>query len=107
MSLKQLIFPRSIAFVGGNECEIAIRRTMELGFTGKIHAIHPKRDQLAGIATKRSVSEIGEPVDAAFVAVKREPTVDVVRELHALGCGGAVIYAAGFAEAATSPCRTN
>ena len=46
MSLKQLIFPRSIAFVGGNECEIAIRRTKELGFTGKIHAIHPKREQL-------------------------------------------------------------
>ena len=99
MSLKQLIFPRSIAFVGGNECEIAIRRTLELGFTGKIHAIHPKREQLAGIATKRSVAEIGEPVDAAFVAVKREPTVEVVRELRALGCGGAVIYAAGFAEA--------
>lgn len=99
MSLKQLIFPKSIAFVGGNECEIAIRRTRELGFTGKIHAIHPKRDQLGGIATKRSVSEIGEPVDAAFVAVRREPTVEVVRELRALGCGGAVIYAAGFAEA--------
>ncbi len=66
MSLKQLIFPRSIAFVGGNECEIAIRRTMELGFTGKIHAIHPKRDQLAGIATSapspRSVNRSMQPL---------------------------------------------
>ncbi len=96
--LNRLIFPRSIAFVGGNECEIAIRRTMELGFTGKIHAIHPKREHLGGVLTKRTVEDISEPVDAAFVAVKREPTVEVVRQLRALGCGGAVIYAAGFAE---------
>lgn len=97
--LARLIFPHSIAFIGGNECEIAIRRTMELGFTGKIHAIHPKREHLAGVLTKRSVAEIAEPVDAAFVAVKREPTVEVVRQLRQLGCAGAVIYAAGFAEA--------
>jgi acetyl-CoA synthetase len=100
--LARLIFPRSIAFIGGNECEIAIRRTMELGFSGKIHAVHPKREHLAGVLTRRSVADIGEPVDAAFVAVKREPTVDVVRQLRELGCSGAVIYAAGFAEAGDS-----
>ncbi|MFO1032996.1 MAG: CoA-binding protein [Hyphomicrobiales bacterium] len=97
--LSRLIFPRSIAFVGGNECEIAIRRTLELGFTGSIYAVHPKRPQLAGILTKPTVDDIPEPVDAAFIAVRREPTVDVVRALRAKGCGGAVIYAAGFAEA--------
>lgn len=99
MSLSQLIFPKSIAFIGGNECEIAIRRTMEFGFTGRIHAIHPKREHLAGVLTKPSVEHLREPVDAAFIAVKREPTVEVVRQLRNLGCGGAVIYAAGFAEA--------
>jgi acyl-CoA synthetase (NDP forming) len=99
MSLSQLIFPQSIAFIGGNECEIAIRRTMELGFTGRIHAIHPKREHLAGILTKPTVEHLREPVDAAFIAVKREPTIEVVRQLRSLGCGGAVIYAAGFAEA--------
>ncbi len=30
--------------------------------------------------------------------MKREPTIEVVRTLRAKGCGGAVIYAAGFAE---------
>jgi acetate---CoA ligase (ADP-forming) len=99
MSLTQLINPKSIAFIGGNECEIAIRRTLELGFAGEIHAVHPKREHLAGILTKPSLEFLTEPVDAAFVAVKREPTVEIVRQLRALGCGGAVIYAAGFAEA--------
>ena len=30
--------------------------------------------------------------------MKNEPTIEVVRALAAKGCGGAVIYAAGFAE---------
>ena len=28
--------PASIAFIGGSECDVAIGRTRELGFTGKI-----------------------------------------------------------------------
>ena len=97
-SLTRLLNPTSIAFLGGNECAIAIRRTLELGFTGKIHAVHPKRSELSGVPTVKSVDDIDGPTDAAFVAVKREPTIEIVRALRAKGCGGAVIYAAGFAE---------
>ncbi len=96
--LTRLLNPRSIAFVGGNECAIAIRRTRELGFTGTIYAVHPKRDELSGVPTLKSPDDIPEAVDAAFIAVKNEPTIEVVRALAAKGCGGAVIYAAGFAE---------
>jgi acetate---CoA ligase (ADP-forming) len=98
-NLSLLLNPTSIAFIGGNECAIAITRTRELGFTGKIFAVHPKREELGGIAAVKSVDEIEGPIDAAFVAVKREPTIDIVRALSNKGCGGAVIYAAGFAEA--------
>lgn len=97
-TLTRLLNPKSIAFVGGNECAIAIRRTRELGFTGTIYAVHPKRDELSGGPTLKSPEDIPEAVDAAFIAVKNEPTIEVVRALAAKGCGGAVIYAAGFAE---------
>ncbi len=97
-NLSRLLNPKSIAFVGGNECAIAIKRTRELGFAGKIYAVHPKREELSGIPTLKSAADIPESVDAAFIAVKNEPTIDVVRTLAAKGCGGAVIYAAGFAE---------
>ena len=97
-SLTRLLNPRSIAFIGGNECAIAIRRTKELGFTGTIYAVHPKREELSGVPTLKSPQDIPEAVDAAFIAVKNEPTIEVVRALAAKGCGGAVIYAAGFAE---------
>jgi acyl-CoA synthetase (NDP forming) len=97
-SLTRLLNPQSIAFIGGNECAVAIRRTKELGFAGKIYAVHPKREELSGVPTLKSVADIPGPVDAAFIAVKNEPTIEVVRTLSKSGCGGAVIYAAGFAE---------
>ena len=97
-SLIRLLNPSSIAFVGGNECAIAITRTRELGFTGTIYAIHPMRQEISGVPTLKSVDEIDGPIDAAFVAVKREPAIEVVRALRKKNCGGAVIYAAGFAE---------
>ncbi|MEY3083453.1 MAG: hypothetical protein RJA94_3438 [Pseudomonadota bacterium] len=94
--------PKSIAFNGGKESASAIRRTTELGFTGTIYAVNPKRDELSGVPTLKSSEDIPEAVDAAFIAVKNEPTIEVVRALAAKGCGGAVIYAAGFAETGNS-----
>ncbi len=98
MTLSRLIHPKTIAFIGGNECAVAIRRCHEFGFAGEIYAVHPKRDEISGIKTVKSVEDIEGPIDAAFIAVKREATIDVVRQLRAKNCGGAVIYAAGFAE---------
>jgi acetate---CoA ligase (ADP-forming) len=97
-SLSRLVFPKSIAFIGGNECAVAIQRCNEFGFDGKIHAVHPKRDEVGGLRTVKSVDDIEGPIDAAFIAVKRELNPDIVRQLRAKNCGGAVIYAAGFAE---------
>jgi acetate---CoA ligase (ADP-forming) len=96
--ISRLIFPKSIAFIGGNECAVAIRRCKEFAFPGKLYAIHPKREEIEGIRTLKSVNEIAGPVDAAFIAVKREPTIEMVHQLSAKNCGGAVIYASGFAE---------
>jgi acetate---CoA ligase (ADP-forming) len=97
-NLTPLLHPKSIVFIGGAECDVAIRKTVALGFPGKIWAVHPKREQLGGIPCIRSIDEIDGKPDAAFVAVKREPTIEIVRGLRKLECGGAVIYASGFAE---------
>ncbi len=97
-----LLHPKSIAFIGGAECDIAIRQTRALGFAGKIWAIHPNRESLGGIKCVKSLSEIDGVPDAAFIAVKREPTIELVDELSKMGGGGAVIYASGFAETGNS-----
>jgi acyl-CoA synthetase (NDP forming) len=96
--LSRLLSPRSIAFIGGAECEVAIRQTRGLGFEGNIFAVHPTRRDLAGIACLRSVDDLPAAPDAAFVAVRRERAVDIVSALAARGAGGAVVYASGFSE---------
>jgi acyl-CoA synthetase (NDP forming) len=98
MRLQRLLHPRSIAFVGGSECAIAIERTRALGFEGRIWAVNPRRPQLGGMPTIASIADIDGSPDAAFIALPRALTPEAVAALRALGCGGAVIYAAGFAE---------
>ena len=61
-------------------------------------AVNPRRPTLGGVACVKTAGDIDGVPDAAFVAVKREPTIDIVRHLNAIGCGGAVVYASGFSE---------
>ncbi|WP_137391326.1 acetate--CoA ligase family protein [Rhodoligotrophos defluvii] len=96
--LHRLFRPKSIAFIGGREAEIALRRTQELGFPGRVYAVNPKREEMAGLRCLASPEDLPEAVDAAFVGVPRGPTIDIVRRLGRLGCGGAVLYASGFTE---------
>jgi acyl-CoA synthetase (NDP forming) len=98
MRLQRLLHPRSIAFIGGSECAIAVERTQALGVEGRIWAVNPRRPQLGGVPTVASVVDIDGSPDAAFVALPRALTPEAVAALRAQGCGGAVIYAAGFAE---------
>ena len=97
-ALARLLFPRSIVFIGGAECEVAIRKTLGLGYTGEIFAVHPKRTEMAGIACLRSVADLPLAPDAAFVAVRRELAAPIITALRSRGAGGAVVYASGFAE---------
>ena len=70
-----------------------------MGFDGTIWPVHPSRDEVAGRPVCRSVEDLPEAPDAAFVGVNRHATVDAVANLAARGAGGAVCYASGFLEA--------
>jgi acyl-CoA synthetase (NDP forming) len=99
-NLKRLLKPRHIAFVGGKAVEDCINATRKSGFTGKIWVVHPKYEELAGVACAPSLADLPEPPDAALIAVSRERTIDVVAELSAMGAGGAVSIVGEFAERA-------
>lgn len=96
--LARLLAPRSLAVVGGEAAAAAIRQCRRLGYTGPIWPVNPSRTELEGLPCHRTVADLPEAPDAALVAVAREKTVDVVADLAAAGAGGAVCYAAGFAE---------
>lgn len=97
--LRRLLKPRHIAVAGGRLASIIIRECDRIGYAGPIWPIHPEKTEIAGHKAYKSVADLPEAPDAAFVATPREPTVDVVAALAERGAGAAVCYASGFAEA--------
>ena len=50
-----------------------------------VHAVNPHADSIAGIPCSRSLRELPQPVDAAFIAVPKRETEDVVKDAVAAG----------------------
>lgn len=95
----RLFAPRSIVIIGGGAWgENIIRECQNFGYTGSISVVHPTRTSVAGITTVRSLQDIPETPDAAFIGVNRHKTLEAVQQLAAMDCGGAVCFASGFAE---------
>ena len=97
-NLRRLFAPRHAAIVGGREAAEVIRQCRRIGYAGELWPVHPRRDTIEGLRCFRDVTQLPEAPDAAFVAVPREVTIDVVAALARGGAGGAVCYASGFAE---------
>ncbi|NOR29624.1 MAG: CoA-binding protein [Sulfitobacter sp.] len=99
-NLDRLLRPKSIVLIGGGAWGAqVIRQSQRMGFQGALYIVHPKGVSIEGIQAFRSLAELPEVPDAAFVGVNRRATVDVVAELSAMGAGGAVCFASGFSEA--------
>ncbi|MGR9321278.1 acetate--CoA ligase family protein (plasmid) [Rhizobium leguminosarum] len=97
--LDRLLRPQTIAVFGGREARRVIEQCDRMGFAGEIWPVHPKLDEVLGRSCYRSVSDLPQAPDAAFVGVNRMLTVEIVRSLSEAGAGGAVCYASGFSEA--------
>jgi acetate---CoA ligase (ADP-forming) len=97
-NLKRLLAPRHLAFIGGRNLAEPLRQARAFGFNGPIWVVNPKLETIEGFPCTRSVRELPEGPDATFLAVPREPSVDLLSELAEIGAGGVVGYAAGFAE---------
>ncbi len=98
--LTRLIRPKSIAVIGGGVwCASVIEQCRRMGFDGPIWPVHPKRSEMAGLATFDTIGDLPGAPDAAFVGVNRTTTIDTVQALSAMDAGGAVCFASGFREA--------
>ncbi len=97
-NLARLLAPRSIAFVGGAYAAAAIRTCRSAGYAGEIYAVNPKRREIGGVACVQTIADLPPDLDAAFVAIPADETIETVAELRKSGAGGAVCYASGFSE---------
>ena len=97
--LDRLFRPKSVAVIGGGYwARSIIEQCRKIGFQGAIYPIHPKATDVDGIPVYRTLADLPETPDAAFICVNRNATIDVVRELSQMGAGGAVCFASGFLE---------
>ena len=60
--------------------------------------VHPTRRRVHGRTCVPTVADLPEPVDAVVVAIPAAGVPEVIDQAGARGCGGAVVYAAGFGE---------
>ena len=98
-AIARLLRPRSIAAIGGETAVRVLRQCQQMGFAGELWPVHPRRGSMAGRPVFRSIAELPEAPDAAFVGVNRHATIDTVAALAQRGAGGAICYASGFREA--------
>ncbi len=97
-AMKRLFSPRSVAVFGGASAGEAIRQCRVVGFDGELYAVNPGRGELNGVPCVATAADLPVVPDAAFIAAPPAASVEIIRELSALGAGGAVCYASGFAE---------
>lgn len=99
MSIERLLNPRSIVVFGGAQAQEVIRQSDQMGYSGKIWPVHPKKTEIMGRMVYHSVEDLPGSPDAAYVGVNRHLTIEIVRDLAARKAGGAICYATGFVEA--------
>jgi acetyl-CoA synthetase len=103
LDLSRLLSPRSIALLGatdrrGSYGAQALLNLDAIGFTGPVWGVNPSRSKVLGRPCVPSLSDLPEPVDAVVMAIPAAGVPAAVEQAGALGCGGAVVIGAGFAE---------
>ena len=82
----------------GAYADETLRNLRRTGFRGRVWGVHPTRRRVHGRTCVPTVADLPEPVDAVVVAIPAQGVPNVIDQAGARGCGGAVVYAAGFGE---------
>ncbi|MDY6845076.1 MAG: CoA-binding protein [Thermodesulfobacteriota bacterium] len=68
------------------------------GFQGKVYAINPKADEIAGHKAYHSISAIPEQVELAVLALPVDMVIQTIEECIDKGVKGVILITAGFSE---------
>ncbi|GGF32625.1 GNAT family N-acetyltransferase [Marmoricola endophyticus] len=103
-SIATFFNARSVAVIGASRRRDtigqALVRHLVLGdYSGRVYAVNPTSESVAGLPSYDSVSDIPGEVDLAVIAVPADAVPDVVLDCAAKGVNGLVVISSGFAEA--------
>lgn len=96
--------PKSIAVFGASENIYSygqryIQALHDFGYQGKIYAINHKGEEVLGHKIYRTIAEVPDTIDQAFITVPSRFVADSLKECIARGIKAAVLFTAGFSEA--------
>ncbi len=100
--LRDFFAPRSLAVVGASDtsgwAQFIAASAAATGFNGPLIPVHPKHDTVFGRKTVRSLRDLPEPVDLAFIMVPAHAVETVIDDAAATGIKNAVILTSGYRE---------
>ncbi|GAA2594989.1 acetate--CoA ligase family protein [Streptomyces tubercidicus] len=102
-AMRRLMQPRSVAVVGasnepGKIGNSVMRNLIDGGFSGEIHPVNPKADDILGRKAYKSVTDIPGEVDVAVFAIPAKFVPAALEEVGRKGIPNAVLIPSGFAE---------
>jgi acyl-CoA synthetase (NDP forming) len=102
-ALRQaLLAPRRVALIGASDdptktAARPLQYLRRMGFPGAIYPINPRRDQVGGEQAWRSLEQVPERPDHAYILTPTESAIEAVEECGRLGIPVATVLADGFA----------
>ncbi len=102
IQLKKTLYPASVAVIGatdtpGKAGEVITDNLLNGDYIGRVVPVNPNRREVFGRPTVKRLSDAGDPVDCAIVAVPARAVLAVVSE-SVSHCRNFVIISAGFSE---------
>lgn len=103
-SLEPLFNPQSVAILGASAEPnriggMPLRYMLQYGFNGAIYPVNPNHDEVQGLKAYAKIGDIGQPVDAAILAVPARIATEVVQECADSGTKTICAFTSGYSEA--------
>ena len=102
-SIRDLFYPRSIAFIGassqfGKWGHMLFTNTIGGGYQGACFLVNPRGGNIAGRPVYRSVAEVPEAIDLAVVTIPAGGVLDLIPQLEAAKIRHMLLITSGFGE---------
>jgi len=101
--LNKFFEPQSVAVVGASNNPLRfnhnlIANQVNLGFKGRVYAVHPREKEILGLKVYPTVKHIPETVDLVVIGVSHSNIPGILRDCVEKGIKQVTIIAGGFSE---------
>jgi acyl-CoA synthetase (NDP forming) len=102
-AMESIFNPGSVAIIGASDNpgklgSHVMRSLVEGRYPGKIYPVNPGKDEILGIKTYPSLSQVPDTVDLSIIVLPAEQVPKIIEECKEKGVKGIVLITAGFKE---------